>query len=147
MRGLFAKILLSAILIGGLSGCNLFGVKGIQDRYDIEELTVDSVELPDSVKIGDKINLSVRGPLPDVSWAFDHFELTRDDTRITVRVFGRKDTDVEVVIMLLAVYEETFEVSIDEPGNYYFHFPGGGDSRKTENVFNGSIDKWVTVLP
>jgi len=125
-------ILLIALMF--LSGCNIFGIDEIDQKYIFQELKIDSVELPDSVQLGQPVRLCVSGNLPDAAWNFDRFEITQEGHLFSIRVYGKKNKEIDVVIMIVAQYKATTEVYIDEAGIYYFDFPGFSQNEEEEKL-------------
>lgn len=140
-------VFIALLVLIFFSGCNIFGLKDVQQKYTFSELTIDRVELPDSVKLGQAIQLRVSGDLPDASWSFDRFEIEREGNSFTIRVYGKKDNEIDVVIMILARFEATTEIQVDESGHYFFHFPGQTQYLDEEKSTWNTFGKYVVVVP
>ena len=97
------------------TGCRIFDS---EERYCLDLVYTDSISVDDTVTAGRPFHIVLRGWMPDPSWTFDHTEVERSDSVITLRPIGRKDLTIRYVIQITVAWEDTVRISLPEAGTY-----------------------------
>ena len=113
-------------------GCNLLDAN--KSRYSYDVLYVDHVEVPDTLHLAQPLKVRVKGTMPDVSWSFDHFEIKAEGFNISIRPIGRKDNEMEMVILILATFDETATIQLTQAGTYQVTLVGRDQDLKASVV-------------
>lgn len=130
MRCVARAVALAAVIIVG--GCSLFR----DPTVSVAEIT--SITAPDTVRVGTTFNVTAHAFFAcDMSWVFDHIEVTYTDASLDVRVWSRR-YEGGAIPQVVSERDLTFEARSLEPGEYRViaHQPDGSTTQKT-----------ITVLP
>ena len=130
MRYVARAVALAAVII--VAGCSPFR----DPKVSVAEIT--SIAAPDTVRAGITFNVTAHAFFAyDMSWVFDHVEVSYTDASLDVRVWSRR-YEGRAIPQVVSERDLTFEARAAEPGEFrvFAHQPDGSYTLKT-----------ITVLP
>jgi len=128
------KLMVLQIAATLVMGCSLF-----EDEVEWLRMAapVDSVAIPDTVSLGERITFRMVFQLNDSCWKFSHLEVVHTDFDIWVRGHAKRDPGLLCFPVLLS-FDTTASFLPVSTGDYQFHFWQSDSS---------SLDTIVVVRP